>query len=86
LGTTGSVGAPGGRPPGATRPCRAILDEELDLEGEAKTEWSAEDFDSYLDRSDHLRELCAFAVSEECFQARQALGVTAQSTEDETLP
>jgi len=66
--------------------CRAILDEELDLEGEAKTEWSAEDFAGYLDRSDQLRELCAFAVSEEYFQARQALGVTAQSTEDETLP
>ena len=59
--------------------CRTILAEELDLEGEAKTEWSAEDFAGYLDRSEQLRELCAFAVSEEYFQARQALGVTARS-------
>ncbi len=63
--------------------CRTILGEELELEGEAQTEWSAENFADYLDRSEQLRELCAFAVSEEYFQARQALGVTAQPEEEE---
>jgi hypothetical protein len=67
--------------------CRTILAEELDLEGEgeAKSEWTAETFDDYLDRSAQLRELCAFAVSEEYFQARQALGVTAQPVEAEIV-
>ncbi len=63
--------------------CRTILAEELQLEGEAQTEWSAEEFSDYLDRSSQLRELCAFAVSEEYFQGRQALGVTAQAAEEE---
>jgi len=63
--------------------CRTILAEELNLEGVAQSEWTAEEFAGYLDRSAQLRELCAFAVSEEYFQARQALGVTAQSTEEE---
>ena len=59
------------------------LAEELKLEGVAQSEWTAEEFADYLDRSAQLRELCAFAVSEEYFQARQALGVTAEATEEE---
>lgn len=57
--------------------CRVLVPEELACEPEALERWSAEDFQGWLTRSSALRELCAYAVSEEYFQARRALGLVA---------
>ena len=53
------------------------------LEGEAPQDWSAKDFADWLDRSDALRALCAWAVSEEYFQARQQLGLALAPSDEE---
>ncbi|MFH2007321.1 MAG: tetratricopeptide repeat protein [bacterium] len=62
---------------------RILLSEELKLEGEEQTEWTVEAFNKHLDKSEQLRELCAFSVSEEYFQTRQSLGVAASTSEED---
>ena len=63
--------------------CRLVISEELDLERPALEQWSAEQFAAWLDELAVLRELCAYAVSEEYFLARQRLGLAAGVPEQE---
>jgi tetratricopeptide (TPR) repeat protein len=65
--------------------CRIIVSEEIRPEPGALARFSSEDFLEWLAKSPSLREICAYSVSEDYFQARRALGLVAvlpESDED----
>ncbi len=63
--------------------CRLLVQEEFDVAADALKEWNAEQIRGWLEKSEALRELCAFAVSEEYFLTRQRLGLAAVMPEEE---
>lgn len=63
--------------------CRVLVQEEFDVEPAELDSWSSATFAKWMDNSKVLREMCAYAVSEEYFQARQRLGMIAADTDDD---
>jgi hypothetical protein len=63
--------------------CRVIVSEELHPDPGTLERFTTEEFLGWMTQSEALREICSYAVSEDCFQARRSLGLVAVLPEKE---